>query len=363
MRRFSIVLWLAFAALDAHAAFERRTFEARSAALAGAGAADVAGAAAMELNPAGLASENRFELRAGYSRPFLLPGLNASAAQAAARTRWGTLGLGVSQWSAPGYREQEWTAAHALRPLPGLRVGAAFKMLRLGIDDYGSASAWSVDAGAQFDLGRGIRAAAAGRNLNHARIGRAAVEVPSAFTLALRARLPAHVAVHVDVERAERSPLSLQTGVEWELGPLRLRGGARNPIAGFAAGLGWQGERFGFDYAYAQAGQLPASHSTSVRWMWPDAGGSEGAAWNAVEPPLDLAVATAEELERLPAIGKVTARAIVAFRERNGLSSIDDLIHVPGMRKKAFAVLQRECRLSAAVMPLQVEPPSAPTPP
>jgi competence protein ComEA len=50
------------------------------------------------------------------------------------------------------------------------------------------------------------------------------------------------------------------------------------------------------------------------------------------ERPIDLNVATAAELERLPGVGPATASAIVAHRERNGaFASVDELLDIPGI--------------------------------
>ncbi len=48
--------------------------------------------------------------------------------------------------------------------------------------------------------------------------------------------------------------------------------------------------------------------------------------------PVDVNVATADELESLPGVGPATATAIVTERERNGpFLDIDDLDRVPGI--------------------------------
>jgi competence protein ComEA len=48
--------------------------------------------------------------------------------------------------------------------------------------------------------------------------------------------------------------------------------------------------------------------------------------------PIDVNVATADELEALPGVGPATATAIVTERERNGpFLDVDDLDRVPGI--------------------------------
>ncbi len=56
--------------------------------------------------------------------------------------------------------------------------------------------------------------------------------------------------------------------------------------------------------------------------------------------PLNVNRATAEELERLPRIGPVLARRIVAFREAHGpFRRLEDLEAVPGIGPKTLAEL------------------------
>lgn len=56
------------------------------------------------------------------------------------------------------------------------------------------------------------------------------------------------------------------------------------------------------------------------------------AAGDAAAGPLDLNLASADQLEELPGVGPATAKAIVAARERlGGFRSVDDLLEVRGI--------------------------------
>ena len=64
------------------------------------------------------------------------------------------------------------------------------------------------------------------------------------------------------------------------------------------------------------------------------------------EQPLDLNRATAAELETLPGIGPVTARAIVELRdERGAFAQLEDLLDVPGIGERRLAQLRPRLQL------------------
>ena len=57
--------------------------------------------------------------------------------------------------------------------------------------------------------------------------------------------------------------------------------------------------------------------------------------------PLNLNVATAAELERLPGVGPAMAARIVEYRQKNGpFKKIEDLMNVKGIGEKTFLNLK-----------------------
>lgn len=62
---------------------------------------------------------------------------------------------------------------------------------------------------------------------------------------------------------------------------------------------------------------------------------------DAVQFPLDLNTATAEDLTALPGIGEVLAGRIVAYREANGaFTSVDELLKVDGIGEKRVEAIR-----------------------
>lgn len=58
-------------------------------------------------------------------------------------------------------------------------------------------------------------------------------------------------------------------------------------------------------------------------------------------PPLDLNSATVEQLEKLPEIGPITAKAIVRFREKSGpFRRVEDLLAIRGITKRRLEKLR-----------------------
>jgi competence protein ComEA len=80
----------------------------------------------------------------------------------------------------------------------------------------------------------------------------------------------------------------------------------------------------------------------------PDAGGAPGAGGSPDAPggPLDLNLATAEQLDALPGVGPVTAERILEWRSRNGrFTSVEQLREVEGIGERRFSQLRELVRI------------------
>ncbi len=62
---------------------------------------------------------------------------------------------------------------------------------------------------------------------------------------------------------------------------------------------------------------------------------------SAAAGPIDINLATAEQLEQIPGVGPVLAQRIIAYREQNGgFSTVEQLTEVSGIGEATFAQMQ-----------------------
>jgi competence protein ComEA len=59
------------------------------------------------------------------------------------------------------------------------------------------------------------------------------------------------------------------------------------------------------------------------------------------DPPIDLNMASAADLQRLPGIGPTLAQRIIGERQRRPFQSVDDLDRVTGIGMKTIEKLRR----------------------
>ncbi|MCX8038317.1 MAG: helix-hairpin-helix domain-containing protein [Candidatus Sumerlaeia bacterium] len=121
------------------------------------------------------------------------------------------------------------------------------------------------------------------------------------------------------------------------------------------------------DHASSEPSSLP-SRASSSRTRLPSPAAFRSATTATLEGPLDLNTASEEQLQTLPGIGVVRAKAIISHRESHGpFRRLEDLKQVPGIGNKTFEALRpylKPLTLAAtATLTTAPSPPTAPDPP
>ncbi|HYL09611.1 MAG TPA: helix-hairpin-helix domain-containing protein [Candidatus Acidoferrales bacterium] len=77
--------------------------------------------------------------------------------------------------------------------------------------------------------------------------------------------------------------------------------------------------------------------------------------------PLDINLATAEQLQQVPGIGPKTAEAIVHMRETSGpFRRVDDLLAIHGIGKKKYRMMRPYLTVRLPAAPKKGNPPQKP---
>lgn len=202
---------------------------------------------------------------------------------------------------------------------PGLRAGAAGKILRETVDNI-SASGYAVDFGALWSVPGPERTwtfGAALQNLGPSvRFQGASQHLPWTLRLGAGRELtalgnPSAVAFDLLKERSE-SP-SVAFGAESWIAPafaVRLGYSGRYDAGpGITAGFGWRRREFRFDYAITPLGELGSAHrlSATVRWGGKDSEGlvpGQGVVSETLLQRVDRSTTSAEADRRLAAVAE-----------------------------------------------------------
>lgn len=243
---------------------------ARITALGHSGSALEAGAWSVFSNPA-LLSGDKGELSFYSIRHYGISELTdmAAAGSVPLGGRRGNIGLGLHSFGFELYRESHFRLAYQ-NSYAGLKFGLVPGLTHITIENYGSAMAFSLDAGLAYDIIDDILLfGARATNLNRARLGQANEELPRSLAAGLSYQLAERALLTGELFKDVRFPLSWRGGLEIRLvQQLCLRGGITTEPLTYALGLGYSLSRLNINLAAQQHYALGWSPGLDVGLHW-----------------------------------------------------------------------------------------------
>lgn len=237
----------------------------RSIAMGSAGIA-LEGAWSLQQNSAGIANMERSVFAMGYEQHFLNPELSTKTAVFAFPLKKHVFGLSFQRYGFSDYSEQTTGLAYSRSFSGTLSLSIVFKHHQLSIPKYGSAHAFSVDAGMQYRLTEKIRI---GSQISNP--GRSTFEdlsgsfIPLSISLGASYDLSDKVLVITDLYKALGLGLDARLGLEYQIiNWFYLRGGlTANPFLQ-SAGFGLKHKRVFVDAAISSHPKLGFSPNLSI---------------------------------------------------------------------------------------------------
>lgn len=299
-------------------------------------------------NPALAGVFDGFHAAASYSRPFGLARLDRGAVAGVLPFRSIAPAAFITASGDDSYSELEFGASAAWRCATGFLLGMGATLEHLSIEDYGTSSGLSLNAGLVFTPMRGVLAASSVRGALRSELGESGdPSVPRSFDLAAGVRPVERLLVSAGFARQEGLDPELCFAMSFAPpGPATIGIGYLTDPGrfGMSVSIGLGGTQF--MYGMATHPSLDPTHSAGVAWGVPFAaspvgGDGEEPSPGPGTPPFDPNTATLEQLCTIPGIGPARAEAIISWRERNGpFDRVEDLLEIPGIGPSMLPVLQ-----------------------
>lgn len=292
------------------------------------------------LNPSTIGLLEGKMVAVSASRPFGFSELDRTAAAAGFTGTKFALGAIACYSGRDGYSESTLTAAGAFTMIRSLVGGVSVSVHRLGIQDFGSSTDFSADAGLVARPLRGVFLGASCRGLFSsapADDGRGAVPRTISVSGGVCPVEGVTVSAGASVHQYSGREFSFAASAEPYPG-VTLSAALLSPPVRMNFSLGVSLSSLGLQYGYSTHRDLPSTHAVCVSYggsgFKPEPMVFEGSAPEAAETvfPIDVNSATLEELMEIPGIGPAKAAAIRNFIDTYGdLESLDELDSVPGI--------------------------------
>lgn len=337
----------------AFAGFEQKDQGARSAGLADAMVARGFSAWCLFSNPAGLSTLTFPELNVSAFRPFGLKELQTGALSVGFKAGESAYGLGATYSGQSPYTENQFVFGYAREITEFFNAGASLNFHQVSIENYGSASALSLDAGVLMSPFNGIQVGFSVFNLGRSAIGKSNEPLPSGWRTGLSAWIEQRLLLSGEWFQQAGYPPDFRFGLEYPVhDDVTLRTGFSTEPYQLSIGAGFFFSGFGFDYALKNHPDLGVTHQISVGYSfsgksppnYPASSFNWAVSESSLKPEkkqrqkvnrsaaLNINNLTVSDLKELPGITTELAEQIVELREKKGrFVSLDELLAVPGM--------------------------------
>lgn len=345
------------------AGFEQKDQGARSAGLADAVVARGFSSWCLFSNPAGLATLSAPELNVSVFRPFGLKELQTASTVIGFKIDESAIGFGAVNSGFSPYTENQFSAGFAYPLTENLNGGLTLNLLQVSIEEYGSASALTVDGGLLFYPFEGIQAGFSVFNLGKASIGKSADVLPSGWRSGLSAWIENRLQVSYEWYQQSGYEPDFRFGLEFPVHEyVTLRTGLSSEPYQISLGTGFSFFNVNLDYAWKNHPDLgmthqvtvgysfssdPAQHYPSESVSWTSTGNPGPAGKKRLQKqqeikPVNLNEATVADLASLPGMTTELAELILELREKRGrFVSLDELMLVKGMTETRLSKLRQ----------------------
>lgn len=211
-------------------------------------------------NQAGLGFLEKSGVAVYASNRYFVEGVNLFAGVAALSTSSGTFGLDLSYYGFEAYNETKIGLGYGRKLAEKFSVGIQLDYFSTRINEYGSASTFSVEMGLLYFINEEVRVGAHYFNPFQSRIGEINESVPSNLKLGISIDPSERVTLMVDAKMDLRQDISIRGGIEYKPSEwIHIRGGFSTAPIQYTIGTGIQFDGFRMDFASSIHQQLGIS--------------------------------------------------------------------------------------------------------
>lgn len=269
MNRLVMMIIVMFWIKSSCAQFENTETGARATGLNGAYTSLSNNSLAVFYNPSGLGQLKFREISVYYSPSvFGISGLSQAAlsfAEPIGSGNFGTIGLGIKSFGFELYRETNFILSFGKEFQQKVFLGLSLNYYNLNIQNYNSAAAFGLDAGALAYITDFMKWGFAAKNMTGSVIGSSKEKIPQVYRTGFTFQPSGNVLLILEAEKDVRYPLSIRSGFEYAVFEYaEIRSGLSTEPVSFSAGVGFNYDMFQIDYSVNNHQELGISHQGSV---------------------------------------------------------------------------------------------------